>query len=442
MKYSLKKELQRIMEMDIADIASLPALKRHVATVLRFSGRVIMRFVDDRCIQRASALGFASLLAIVPLVALGFSAFTTFHVFDHISEQVRHALIANLLPTSQQVVMDYLGTVVEKSAAISIFGFLGLLFTSTALLYTMEEAFNHIWGITRDRSWFSKFITFWLILTLSPILIGTSITITSYFAAIPIFRDVAEGATLLKQVPFLLPWLISSMAMTALYKALPNTPVPLRFAIIGGFAAGVLFEAIKLGFAWYITELANYEKIYGALGTLPVFLIWLYLIWVVVLIGAEVVYCLQYPEQSSKKNLTLLKPGIRAFYSYLIIIRAAQAVQKGQVLALESLISETGVPGSTLQKWIGSLNEKGLLQRVAGESDTEDTWVPSFDSTILTLQHIHQALRSSEMEVPEGWQQTYMGRTLSGIYFRMQREQNLLLSNITLKTLMGDETGR
>ncbi|MDX8403925.1 MAG: YihY family inner membrane protein, partial [Mariprofundaceae bacterium] len=280
MSQALKEQLQRAMEMDVSEIASLPALKRYTFSLLRFFWRVIRRFVEDKCIQRASALGYASLLAIVPLVALGFSIFTSFQAFDVVAGNVRDALFEYLLPTSQLAVQGYLGQVADKATALSIFGVLGILFIATALLNTMEEALNDIWRISRSRSWLSKFITFWSVLTLSPILIGASLTITSYFVALPVIRDVAEGASVVSHIPFLLPWIISSIAMAALYMVLPNTSVPFRFAVTGGLIAGALFELTKLGFAFYVTELANYEKLYGALGTIPVFLIWLYLIWV------------------------------------------------------------------------------------------------------------------------------------------------------------------
>ena len=93
------------------------------------------------------------------------------------------------------------------------------LFTATALLNTIEEAFNDIWRITRARAWLSKFITFWATLTLAPILIGASISITSYFTALPVIKEVAEGASYIREAPFLVPWLMSSLAMATLYSS-------------------------------------------------------------------------------------------------------------------------------------------------------------------------------------------------------------------------------
>ena len=150
-KPSMKQQLSHMLEMDVADIASLPALYRHGTHLLRFSYRVIERFLADKCIQRASALAYASLLAIVPMVALGFSVFASFQAFDAFAGSARDILLQYLLPTSQQVVQDYLGSVADKTTALSVFGVIGLLFTATALLNTIEEAFNDIWRITHPN---------------------------------------------------------------------------------------------------------------------------------------------------------------------------------------------------------------------------------------------------------------------------------------------------
>ncbi|MFQ5582023.1 MAG: YihY family inner membrane protein [Mariprofundaceae bacterium] len=438
MNKQLKQQLTRILEMDVADIASLPALKRHFTNTLRFCYRIILRFLNDHCIERASALAFASLLAIIPLVALGFSVFTSFQAFNATLEFIRNTLLQFLLPTSQEVVQGYLGAIASKAAALSIFGIIGLLVTATALLNTMEESFNHIWRISRTRPLLSKFITFWATLTLAPVLIGASISITSYFTALPIIQDVAEGASAIGQIPFLIPWLMSSLALTAMYYMLPNTYVPFRFSLVGGLVAGALFELSKLSFAFYVTELASYERVYGALGTLPIFLIWLYLIWVMVLIGAEVVFCLQHPEQSHKRRSAFLKPGVQQFFSYLAILRATQAMQEGKALYPEPFLAETGVPNNILQEWLDKLCHQGLLRNIGSSRETEG-WVPTMNADQLHLIDIHHALNDAPMQIPEEWQQTPLGRTLNGLYFRMERERKGLLANISMHDLLQKE---
>jgi len=440
-KPTITKQLSKLLEMDVADIASLPSLYRHATHLLRFTYRVLERFITDKCIQRASALAYASLLAIVPMVALGFSVFTSFQAFDAMAGNISNTLLDYLLPTSQKAVQDYLGTVADKTTAISVFGVIGLLFTATALLNTIEEAFNDIWRITRARAWLSKFITFWATLTLAPILIGASISITSYFTALPVIKEVAEGASYISKAPFLVPWLMSSLAMATLYAVLPNTSVPFRFAAIGGLVAGALFEWTKIGFAYYVTEIANYERLYGALSTLPIFLIWIYLIWVIVLLGSEIAFCLQHPEQSHRRRSSFQKPGIRQFYSHLILLRAAQALHHGTTLKMFDLIEETDLPNNILQEWLDQLCSLKLLRYTESGSE-EPGWLPGFDADRMDLYEVFQRLNEIPMEVPEGWQESSLGRQLAGLYFRLGRERSGLLKSMNIREIMEKEQER
>lgn len=433
-KTSWQTQITHLLEMDVADIAILPALHRHATRLLRFGYRVIERFIADKCIQRASALAYASLLAIVPMVVLGFSIFTSFQAFDAVSGHVRDILLGYLVPTSQKTVEAYFATITNKSTTISIFGVLALLFTATALLNTVEEAFNSIWRITRARSWLSKFITFWSTLTLAPILIGASLTITSYFAALPLLHHVAEGAGYLGQLPFLLPWLMSSLALATLYAVLPNTTVPFRYALVGGMIGGGLFEWSKIGFAFYITEIANYEQLYGALSTLPVFLIWLYLAWVVVLLGSEITFCMQHPEQSNRQRNRFIQPGLRQFYSHLILLRAADALEHGTTLAMDELLDETDVPENILQEWLDRMTELELLRRT--DHHGEQRWVLARESERMELMTIFQHLNDAPMHIPEEWHEHELGRLLAGLYYRMHREHTSILEHMNLKQLL------
>lgn len=431
-----KHRARHILDMDVADIAALPAMKRRMLFLLRLFIRAGQRFVADGCIQRASALAYATLLAIVPLAALGFTILASFQAFDVMAARIQHALLEHLLPTSQQAVQDYLSEVSYNATALSAFGVIGLLVTVTALLNTAEEAFNDIWRISRARRLLAKFTAFWAILTLAPVLIGASISITSYFAALPLLQDVAEGGAAIARLPFLLPWLMSSLALAFAYMLLPNTRVPFRHAIAGALISGALFELGKYGFAFYVTELANYERIYGALGTLPIFLIWLYLTWVVVLFGAEITFCLQHPEQSTKERLSFLQPGVKAFFSHLILVRAAQAQHRSGILTTAALIDETGIPENILQEWLDELCNASLLRRIEGD---EEAWLPARSPESLCLLDIHAALTDKEMDVPTEWRQSPLGRRLAGLYFRLNREKTAVLESIRLADMENEE---
>ena len=392
-KPGLKSRSRHLLEMDVADIATLPTMKRSLLHMLRLLIRAGSRFVEDHCIQRASALAYATLLAIVPLTVLGFTMFASFQTFDVLAAKIQQMLLEHLMPTSQEAMQQYLSQMTYNATALSAFGVIGLLVTVIALLNTVEEAFNDIWRISRARRLLAKFTAFWAIITLAPVLIGASISITSYFAALPLMQDMAEGGAAIAKLPFLLPWLMSSLALAAAYMLLPNTRVPFRYAIVGGLVSGAMFELVKYGFAFYVTELANYERLYGALGTLPIFLIWLYLTWVVVLFGAEIAFCLQHPEQSTKKQLSFLQPGVKTFFAHLILVRAIQAQHDGDTLKTGSLQAEIGIPGNILQEWLDELCRADLLRHV---NEDDEAWLPAHTPENLYLIDIHQPALAGE----------------------------------------------
>jgi len=429
-------KVRSVLEMDAADIASLPVLWRYTSHLFHFCWQVSAKFITDRCIQRASALGYATLLAIVPLLVLGFSVFAGFPVFGDYADKIVNGALQYLVPTSQDALKGYLATVTEKTGALSIFGIVGLLFTVTALLNTVEEAFNDIWRVQVPRPVLAKFVAFWSLLTLSPLLMAVSLSITSYFATMPVLEDVAAGASTLQNIPFLNPWLISSIAITTLYKALPNTNVPFAHALIGGMVAGVLFEASKLGFTFYVTKMANYEKVYGVLGALPVFLIWLYLAWFVVLIGAEVAYCLQHPRQSKRFREWLRQPGVRHFYQYLILLRAGQAFQQGCVLQLDAIAKETKLAESLLLPWAEHLAQQGLLRRLA---EPECGWVIARNPALISLHSIHQRLEDNDMDIPYHYAKKPLGSTLRDLYAHVQQERASTMGCVSLQTIVNKE---
>jgi len=390
---------------------------------------VSMRFIQDRCLQRASALAYATLLAIVPMVILAFSIFTSFQGFEHLAQRIQHHLVTYLVPTSQQIVMDYLSTLSGKATSLSIFGIVGLLITVTALLTTMEEAFNDIWRIKKRRSHFSRFIIFWSLLTLSPLLLGASISITSYFAALPFIHDVTQTSSLFQQTPFLIPWIISSLAMTTLYISLPNTPVRFRWAMLSGFIAGALFEISKLGFTFYVTELANYQKLYGTLGTLPIFLIWIYITWLIVLVGAEINVCLQRPTALNKS--TTHNPADKLVYFHHILYLAAKAFQTGQSIQISDVSKDMTCDESDLIPYFKTLQQHHLLQSSSATSATSSDWMLGMDAQHITWQMIHQLVYDQNVQTPPHQELTWH-LPLKSTYQKLADHQNTVLGKVKL----------
>ncbi|MDQ6973662.1 MAG: YihY family inner membrane protein [Mariprofundaceae bacterium] len=387
------------------------------------------KFMHDHCLQRASSLAYATLLAIVPLAVLAFSIFASFQDSANLAQRIQGYLVHYLVPTSQQIVLDYLNSLSGKSTRLSVFGILGLLITITALLTTMEEAFNDIWRLPTKRSHLSRFMTFWSLITLSPLLLGISISITSYFAALPIIHDVADTNSVFQHIPFLIPWIISSLAMTTLYTTLPNTSVRLRDAMIAGFITGAFFEASKLGFTFYITELVNYEKLYGTLGTLPVFLLWIYIAWVIVLMGAEINVCLQQPNASDTDKKTT--PPQQLVYFHHILYQAAQAFQVGRSIQTTDIAKDLQLHESNIMPYFTMLQQHHLLQSIPDNAHPLQYWKLGMDAQHITWQMIHDIAYPPSVNTPKHailpWH-----LPLKNTYQQLAQQQHMKLSQIKL----------
>ncbi|RME86176.1 MAG: YihY family inner membrane protein, partial [Zetaproteobacteria bacterium] len=342
---------------------------------LAFVARVFRRFFHDRCPQRAAALAYTSLLATVPLAALGFSIFSRFQAFAEVARKVRAAVLAHLLPTSQQAIEQYLASMAERAPALSVFGILGLVIVATALLHTTEEAFNDIWRVQRKRPWLMKLAAFWTMMTLAPLLFGASITITTWFATLPIAKELEAGTRFLREAPFLLPWLMSSFGFFAAYLLLPNQRVPKLAALVAGMIAGALFELAKTGFAYYVTNLAHFERLYGALTALPVFLVWLYLVWLITLWGAELTYCIEHPRSAHEH---LRRAGERRFYALLALIELGRLHREGRAADVQALGARLRLPRIAVEEVMADLVRAELAVRVEAEGE-KIRWAPGCD---------------------------------------------------------------
>ena len=248
------------------------------------------RFLEDNCLQTASALAYATLISIVPLMAVIFTVFTAFPAFNSLEADIRTFIFANFVPAAGEVVETYLQTFTQHTSRLTAVGIAALIATALLMLRTIDTSLNSIWRAERSRSLIRNFIVYWAVLTLGPLLVGIGIVLTSYFMSLPMFAVVDQSARHYLQI--FLPFLSTAAGFTLLYLLIPNRNVPWRAALAGGILAAVLFEIAKRGFAIYVTQADAYQTIYGALATIPIFLLWIYLSWVLILLGAEFTYCL------------------------------------------------------------------------------------------------------------------------------------------------------
>lgn len=263
-------------------------LNIYFARLKLFVIQVVNRFNQDRCFSSAAALSFTTLLALVPLVTVIFSMLSLFPVFERWSGAIESFLFENFVPTAGETVRGYLLDFSDKAAKLTAVGLVFLFFSSLLLLSTVEDAFNEIWKIHKGRNWFQRIIVYWSVLTMGPLLIVISLSMSSALLSISIFSNQSIVETFTRGVLRYLPLFFELCAFVLFYQAIPNLEVRFRDSFVGGIVATVLFEATKFGFGFYILNFNSYQRIYGALATIPIFFLWIYLCWLVLLVGALV----------------------------------------------------------------------------------------------------------------------------------------------------------
>ncbi|MEZ5530166.1 MAG: YihY family inner membrane protein [Porticoccaceae bacterium] len=246
------------------------------------------RFADDGCRQSAAALTYMSLFAVVPLMTLMYSMFSLIPAFQGLGEQVQQLIFSNFVPKSGAEIQDYLSEFSQQARTLSAAGAIILVITSYLMLTNIEHTFNNIWGTAGARRGLSSFLLYWGILSLGPLLLGIGLMMRTYLVSFQLLVDEVDVLGVTALVFEYLPVLFTWAAFTLLFLAVPNCKVSGRYAAIGGLITTMLFELAKLAFGAMIAH-SSYTTVYGAFAIVPVFLIWIYLMWIIVLGGAELV---------------------------------------------------------------------------------------------------------------------------------------------------------
>ena len=310
----------------------------------RFLQMLFFHFLRDGGSQNAAALTYTTLLSLVPLMAVVLALFSVFPISSQVSDEINNFIFNNFVPAAGEVVQEHLQTFSGKAGRLSGFGFISLLIVSLLLMASIERAFNAIWHLQRKRSLLHTFIVYWAILSLGPVLIAGSVAATSYLVSLPFISDAAQSFGFVRRgLLALMPIAVSTFAFTLLYSVLPNQRISFKHALIGGLVAALLFEGSKRGFALYLTQFPTYEAIYGALAAIPIFLVWLYLSWLVTLLGAEVVYCLGIYHDDWQPGGD--KEDGRFLLAYRLLKQLWQAQHQGETLSSQALANQQ--PGTT-----------------------------------------------------------------------------------------------
>ncbi len=254
-----------------------------------FSRFVWQRFVDDKCFETAGALSYTTLVSLVPLTVAVLAMFAVFPVFESARDTLINFVFNNFVPAAGEKVQEALQSFAANAKGLTGVSILIMLFSALSMMISIEDRLNRIWRVHHPRRWSSRLLLYWAALTLGPILVGGGIAATSYVTAMP-FLSVASdqihtiGNSLLTTLPFL----VTFFTLWLMYTVIPNTRVLRRDAAIGALLGAVLFEIARWGFGQFVGHVQTYQQIYGVLATIPIFLVWIYLSWVIVILAASI----------------------------------------------------------------------------------------------------------------------------------------------------------
>jgi len=259
---------------------------------LKFIVYLLKKIKAEQIHVVAGYLSYVTLMSLVPLMVVMLSVMTAFPIFSEIKDTIESFVYNNFVPTSGDVVQHHITGFVSNASKMSVIAVTFLFLFALLLISAIDKSFNKLWKVKGKRRLVTAFSMYWMVLTLGPILVGSSIVVTSYIVSLVSLGDydVFGIANIFLR---LLPMFASVGAFLVLYMVVPNKTVVFRFALSGAVVAAVLFEFAKKGFAFYVTQLPSYQAIYGALGTIPILFLWVYLSWLVTLVGAVFTVSLQ-----------------------------------------------------------------------------------------------------------------------------------------------------
>ncbi len=351
--------------------------------LINFVSLVYSVFRQERCFQLCGSLTITTLLALVPLVTIALMFMTAFPVFNTLSEQLREFVLANMVPEAgSKVISGYVQQFSNNAAKLTAAGVSVFVISSIMLMLTIDKAFNTIWRVKRPRPLVQRVLIYWSLLTVGPLLMGGSLTLWSWL--IKLSND-ASGVVPIVVIETLkvVPIALTALAFGLLYRLIPNRQVSLIDAAIGGVFAAVFFEAMKYGFSQFITNFGSYKLVYGAFASVPIFLIWIYASWVVVIFAAVITSGLSYWRTGGVKNPG--PPGSLFVDALETIVLLARAHQTGEVLNLEQLRTFVKLPWEEMEFILERLVAAGWVAKLQGNG-----WVLARDAeTIHAVDVLH-----------------------------------------------------
>lgn len=384
----------------------------------RSLGSLLMsRFREARLGVSASSLTFTTVLALVPLFAVALAVFTAFPMFGKFQDTIQRWLVESLVPESiARQVLAYLTQFARKATRLGTMGLVAVVITALALMVTIERTLGQIWRVDRQRPLAKRVLLYWTVLTLGPLLLGASMAITSYLlSASRQWVDVPGWS--LRWLLDMAEFMLVVMCVSGLYFYVPYTRVRWRHALTAGVMAAVGLELARRLLTWYLAAMPTYSAIYGAFAALPILLIWLYLAWVIVLLGAVLAASL--PDWSRPDRRQAQGPDwyLRLALEVVTLLQAArQSAERG--LGASRMARQLSVDARDLAAVLQPLQQLDWVAPLHEDHPGEPRWVLLVEPAFTPLAPLAQRLllaRTAPQDalwLSSGWSQVTLAQVL------------------------------
>ncbi len=382
---------------------------RFLYRALRMLVLIVEGFVKTDVFMLSAALTYQVIFALVPLLVVMLAVVKGVGGFSSAGGKVQQFILENIIPRMGEATVKgaeggadigkQIDTFINNvnATAVGTVGVIALMYTSISLLTSIENVFNRIWGIKNPRTFLKRLTVYWTFLTLSPVLLAASLSMTGMVQSNQLYLWLTThvpyfGTATLVLTPYVVAWVM----FTGFYIFMPNTRVHPGAALIGALIAGSAWEGMKSVYFWYNTHVVTNYKFYGSLGTIPVFLLWIYLSWIIVLFGAEVVFAAQHLN-TYRREIEQMRPSAadRDRLALVICVEVVRPFVAGaKPPSGEEVALHLNSPVRIVNEILFELSKQGILRTVALTDQKDAGYLPAKDPALLTARDVISAVRT------------------------------------------------
>lgn len=420
------------------DVKSQPFWKRSAISVTRFVYLIITDLSNGQLNLRAMSLVFTTILSFVPLIAVSFSVLKAFDVHNQIEPALLN-LFAPMGERAAELTSNIIGFV--DNVKVGLLGTLGIAFlfySVISLLTKVEEAFNYTWRIKKTRSLAERFSNYLSVLMVGPVLVFAAMGTTASLLNNSVTQSLASiepFGTLLALTTKLIPYFLIIAAFTFVYIFIPNTKVRLIPALTGGVAAGILWQSVGYVYALFIAQSSAQTAIYAGFAILFFFMTWLYLNWLILLVGSSIAFYRQYPEYLMTKthNIALNNRDREYLALNLLALVGKQFYQRSSPVSIELIMDKLACPKQSAEEILQCYEEVGILHRV---NHSVAAYSPSVPLENLTVSEVYQKIRTSYATFSPIVRHNAQTDLASPILSRIEQSIEKELGELTVKQLI------